>query len=510
MGLSNKKIDEMSTSELETIASQSELAMANVLGSAGLSAVCGLIIFTYLVLLFNNSVTLTIGLITIILCLVPIILSWVFYLKDKDSHVIQHILGTGFALAYTFILFTSNSELVFLYAVPMLIIVTLYSDVKYTALVSIGVFVENIIYFIIQAAGGHADTSDELSALSLRVLLLGFIAAYLILIARASRRFQDIRFSRLTLEQNKTNLLLDEILNVSGNVTSTVSDISSAMSSLKDSVNQTLLSMNEVNSGTAESADAVQHQLIMTKEIQEYVNDVQSAAFEISDNVKTTANAIADGQKYITQMDSLTNQVDHAGKDVALALETFQNTTSQMNSITELINNVADQTSLLALNASIEAARAGDAGKGFAVVASEISNLAGQTTDATDDINRLILEISSQLEVMVETINNLLKSGEEESNCALETAKSFKLISNNVDQINKHSEAMDRLVNKLANANEGIVNSIQTISAITEQVTAHASNTYENSEHNQQIVENINSLVDNLNDDADKLKSYNN
>ncbi len=508
MGLKGKKIDEMSSSELESIASLSELSMANLLGSIGLTAVCGLIAITYLTLTFKENVKLPIGLVTIILSVMPIVLCWLFYGRDKESAVIKHVIGTGFALAYTFILFTSTIEMVFLYAVPMLIIVTLYSDVKYTSLVSIGVAVENIIYFVIQAAGGHVESSERITALSMRVLLLGFIAAYLILVARATQRFQDIRLSRLTIEQNKTKELLDEILTVSGDVTSTVTDISSAMTSLKESVDQTLLSMNEVSTGTSESAEAVQHQLVMTKDIQDYVNDVQAAAFEINDNVKTTANAVYEGQRLITQMDSLTEQVDHAGKDVALALETFQNTTSQMNSITELINNVADQTSLLALNASIEAARAGDAGKGFAVVASEISNLAGQTTTATEDINRLILEISSQLEVMVETISNLLKTGVEESSCAVETAKSFKLISVSVDEINKHSESMDVIVTKLANANEEIVNSIQTISAITEEVTAHASTTYAGSEQNQQIVENINSLVNALNEDADTLKSY--
>ena len=314
--------------------------------------------------------------------------------------------------------------------------------------------------------------------------------------------------SRLKLEQNHVKGLLDQILVVSGRMTDTVGSISVKTSYLKDSVGQTLVSMNEVNSGSAESADAVQNQLIKTEEIQRHIEQVGQAGLQIQNEVDNTEKAVVEGQGHIDEMNRLTDDVDKAGKEVASALEGFRETTSQMNSITELINNVADQTSLLALNASIEAARAGDAGRGFAVVATEISNLAKQTTAATEDINKLIEDITSQLGSMTEDIEKLLKAGEEESRCAVDTSSSFAQIKRNVDNIIALSDSMDSSVRNLAGANEEIVNSIQTISAITEQVTAHASTTYANSEQDQSIVELINSLVGSLSDDAQELKTY--
>jgi methyl-accepting chemotaxis protein len=128
-------------------------------------------------------------------------------------------------------------------------------------------------------------------------------------------------------------------------------------------------------------------------------------------------------------MTELTREVEAEGKDVAGALEKFKKTADEMNSITVIITDVASQTRLLALNASIEAARAGEAGRGFAVVASEISNLAGQTTAATENINTLISDVVKQVENMVTTIERLLKTDDEESKCAADTAESFEKIS---------------------------------------------------------------------------------
>lgn len=131
------------------------------------------------------------------------------------------------------------------------------------------------------------------------------------------------------------------------------------MSILKDSIDHTLDSMEEVSQGTGESAEEAQHQLVQTAAISGHIETLESSAGTIAQNVGVTSDAVAIGQENISRMNRLTAEVDNAGKNVASVLDTFRQTAAEMNSITDIITNVASQTSLLALNASIEAARAG-------------------------------------------------------------------------------------------------------------------------------------------------------
>ena len=492
--------------ELQKLADQSELAIANKAATSAVSVINLVISAAYIMEVVKGNRTVPYVVVAVILALLPIVSSWFIYFKDNESELIKHTVAIGFAIMYCYLLFTANNSLVFSYVVPLMVIVTLYGDHKYLTTIGICAALVNVADVVRQALN-HPDKSQVVT-MEIQGLLMVLITAYFILSSAKSAQYSRIRRARLMLEQAKTEELLMDVLDVSGKMTETVSSVSGEMDSLKRSVDSTVQSMNEVNMGTSESSEAIQGQLMMTEQIQEHIKLVSEVAVTLNGHVQTTFDAVEAGRQNIERMDGLTVQVDTAGKDVAAAIRTFKDKASQMNSITEMIQSVASQTSLLALNASIEAARAGDAGRGFSVVAAEISNLSGQTTDATNDINRLIQDITSQIDTMVSTIEHLLKVGEDESACAEETAKSFSVISDNVDDIHNQSNTLDELVEKLANSNEEIMKSIETISAMTEEVTAHATETLSISESNQQIVDHINGMVDDLNEDAEELKAH--
>ena len=111
---------------------------------------------------------------------------------------------------------------------------------------------------------------------------------------------------------------------------------------------------------------------------------------------------------------------------------------------------------------------------------------------------------------MVSSINNLIEQNRQQAQTAVLTAESFNTIADNVGVISAETENMSGAIEDLDAANTEIVNSIQTISAISEEVSAHSNETYSSSETNQNILNEVNSIVESLNADADLLKDASN
>ncbi|MCR5331451.1 MAG: hypothetical protein K6E62_09735 [Lachnospiraceae bacterium] len=481
-----------------------EIIVANKRAALALTILCSIISLAYVVEIFKKTRTLGYVALVVLLSMLPVVLAQIEIRRKPDSELARHIIAIGYAISYTFVLMTTENVLVFTYVFPMLIIVTLYNDMQFINMLGIGVCIVNFIAIFFFLRNGVIENT---AIAEIQGLITVVIVIAITLVTGANISSQTSKMKRLAEESSKTEKLLDGVLGVSGSMSDTVVLLGEQMSILKESMEKTLISMNEVSKGSGEASQAAQDQLVQTQEISSHIENVSAAANTITDNVGVAQNAVMNGKDNITRMQRLTVQVDKAGKDVASVLATFSKTAQEMNSITDIITNVASQTSLLALNASIEAARAGEAGRGFAVVASEISKLASQTSDATESITRLISDVVSQVKIMVETVEKLLNAGNEETKCAEDTAQSFDQIMQTVDSIKNNSAELGGIVSSLSIANEKIVTSVQTTSAVSEEVTAHAEETYAVSDNSQKVVTYIDSLVDKLNGDAERLKA---
>lgn len=500
-----KNMADVATSKMQ-LADVSEIALANKVACVTLTIMASVICIAYALEVVKGNRDFPYVLATFLLGYLPVILGWTLFHKNRDSLNVKHALLYGFMVFYSFLLFTAQNNLVFTYAIPMLIVVTLYNDLKFTRIIGIVVIAENILSAVMTVLKGNLAAQDIVT-LEIQIALLFVSVGFFFAVSYTSARFQQIKISRIDLEKEKTVHILEKVLSVSTHMSQDIDSVTAQMNTLKEAVSQNMDAMSEVTTGTSESAEAIQNQLQKTEEIQNHITDVESASSSISSDMLLTTEAVEEGRGLIRGLMELASASESAGNDVASALESFRKYTEQMNSITELITSVASQTSLLALNASIEAARAGEAGKGFAVVASEISNLAGQTTSATENIVSLINNISTQLQVMITTTNTLIESNHKQSGSAGKTAETFELISDKVTNINSRAQELNRIISELSSANKTIVSSVETISAITEEVSAHTNETYRSSERNKEIVQQVNTLVSSLNKDSATLQS---
>ena len=162
-------------------------------------------------------------------------------------------------------------------------------------------------------------------------------------------------------------------------------------------------------------------------------SNVSAASEQASTNVQTVASA---AEELSSSINEISRQVGHSSQITRNAVQEAKRTESEVGQLAEtarkigavvaLINHIASQTNLLALNATIEAARAGEAGKGFSVVAGEVKNLANQTAKATDEIGEQISAVQGQTDRVVNAIQGILKTIQEVGDIAGNIAASVE------------------------------------------------------------------------------------
>lgn len=482
-----------------------ELARENTVAMNCHFLVCGIISIAYFVGFLKGDGTLLYVLATIILAMGPVVGEIICYKKQHDTKMIKHFVGIGYAILYTFVMFTTNNHFTFVYVIPMLIAITVYNDFKYSLPIEVGVVIVNVIQLALFFKRG-IYTKADMASVEIQFFVIVLICGIQLYVSIVAEKLNQKKLAELKAEHEKTEELLTRIMDTSDKMTQQITESAQKTASLGESMQAMKESMEEVNSGSNDTAEAVQSQLNQTEEIQAMVEQVEKGTENIIDSMNQNKEAIAQGNANVGILVKQAEETVESGKKVTEELSQLDTYMSQMNSILDIINSITSQTSLLALNASIEAARAGDAGRGFAVVASEISQMAQQTKDSTVQISQLIENVSNAIQMVVEVSSSMISMIESQNETTEKTAESFTVIEKNSDNVYGHSNELAAYVTKLADANKKIVDSISTISAISEEVAAHASDTLSATESNNVIVEELAALSGQLETLAQELK----
>ena len=235
-----------------------------------------------------------------------------------------------------------------------------------------------------------------------------------------------------------------------------------------EAANQVALTMNDIAIGTTTQAEQSEHIVTMMQQtIDEVANSLERAeqtlrsAIESTEIAKKGEEAINEAIKHLG---AVTQTVSYATDSI----QKLGKRSEEIGGIITVISDIAEQTNLLALNAAIEAARAGEQGKGFAVVASEVRKLAEQSKQASGQITGLINDIQAETSVTVRTMeSNLLAVNEQ------------------VMIINKGGEALEEIVGKVVETETGV-----------EHMKNSFSNVYENSKNVQHAIHEISSIIE--------------
>ena len=475
-----------------------ELERSNRVAMIAHGVINACMLFISVIGFVEHTVSAPVLAVLLLLGIIPVLTEFICWKRDHATKAIKHLSLIGFALFYTVLLFTAQCNMVYAFVIPMMFAVMPYHDVKAFALINVGTVVENILVVLLGATqGGFGYLGQDAGFIQISVMILLCITSIYATIS--NQKNTDENIESITAAQDRAEATLREVMEMSSRMETSVADITAELNKLETAFDSTKTAMEEVSAGSGESAAAIQQQTSQTEAIQEKVNTVGEVAETIGSNMEHTIEMLDAGKE---EMTGLKEQAEDSARNSELAaqkLETLDHYMQEMHSIVEIISKIANQTSLLALNASIEAARAGEAGRGFSVVATEISGMATQTKDATGNIAELIQNVSGAIGEVVTVIRQMIDGIGSQREGTMRAADSFTAIEDSSYTIVDNLGEMLQTVEALKTANQEIVDSIQTISATTEEVSAHASETLEAEERNreilQKITENMNSMV---------------
>lgn len=442
--------------------------------------------------------------VTLLLAMVPAISAVVLYRKNSESKIVKHVILYGYLVFYGFLLFTATTPLTFTYIVLMIVISAIYNDKKFAIQLSVIAVVMNVIQVII-AANTNSGAYINLAGAEIQIILLVMLGGFSVSQSSILSKNNNDKLDLIRVQQKKSDELYQSTIETVGVMTDNINQIYEKLEELIKSSEFTRSAMKNVSNGSNETSIAVQNQMVQTEQVRKYLDMVNASTNELTNEMNVAKNEIELGRDNMNKMvDSVTTTVV-GGDEVTTELGELDKKINEMNSIIEIITNITEQTSLVALNASIEAARAGEAGRGFAVVASEISSMAEQTTQATEHITNLVHNVSQAIEKVVTQVRSMIENVNVEKSITDTTKTSFTQMANSTTAMDDNIIELAEILRGLTKANKGIIESIQTISAVSEEVTAHASETYRAEEENAEKIQEVWNLMTELKDLTEKL-----
>lgn len=278
--------------------------------------------------------------------------------------------------------------------------------------------------------------------------------------------------SSITNMLSNMQALIQEVETVCNEFIHSVNSINESSGTFVNTTKDIETAVYEIDEGISQQAEDSSQCLLQMDELSGKIITVSDNADEISNIADSTKQVIDNGMKIMEDLNDKTSSTSIITKNVLQTIGILEEKSRSIGEIVNVINSISEETNLLSLNASIEAARAGAAGRGFSVVADEIRKLADQSSVAANQINHIIEEIIDNTQAAATTAKEAETIVNMQVNAVKNTSQCF-------DQMNQH---VAHLVNRLSSIRDSVhsmnaartttLNSMESISAVLQQTSA--------------------------------------
>lgn len=449
----------------------------------------------------QNTITM-IGIVTIIL---SFIVNTVIYLRIPLWKHYKTLIYCEFFMIYLFMSIYLDANFIFFTLIGLLLSFIPYNDVKYSLIATIIFGLLYIITLIINIAFG--DNTWNPNSISQMISILCVLYA-VVRITTISKAFNADSLGAAEEQKQVQDSMVNDLLLISQDVKQQLQISNSLMDDLYVSTKTVDTSLSEIAFAAQTTAENIGDQSIMTQNIQDEINETAGRYKNIVQVADESNMSIKENLKNIGELKDQSQSIAVTNATVTTSMEKLQQKTNEVRDIAQIILNISQKTNLLALNASIESARAGEAGRGFAVVAEQIRQLAEQTRKSTEDISNILEDLSHHSNEVVATVDQSIEATTKQNNMIVIAGESIEKLGDNISYLVNEINELDKRIVNLSVSNNKIVESISQLSATTEEVTASSDQADELSEKNLESAEKAKSTLSAINKTMDKMNVY--
>ena len=327
-------------------------------------------------------------------------------------------------------------------------------------------------------------------------------------------------FSVVKESNDEIGLIIEKMKELTqslGSIVGKIRNSSDTMSSnsyeLNDTSSQTLAANNEISKAVEDVAEGSTGMAESISKINENLLEMSNETKDINasvDEIKNQTVAVQDSSKImndkIKSMQDSSHKMDEGISAISKRIETVNTTVDKVSNIVSVIEEISSETNLLSLNASIEAARAGDAGKGFAVVAQEIRVLSDNTNTELENIKQIISSLVEECRYCVQASGTIVEDNAKQKEEIKAVLDEFGSLDEQIQKTAEKADEIEELVTAMIELNDDITKSSNSLTDVSAANAAATEEMNANIEELNAMMHGVSEMAEHMNNESDGLK----